>query len=740
MRFFKKTISVLLVLVLLLTAFSVSFSAFAVTYPCEGFVTGTSVNMRSDAGTGYKIVTVTTYQQELTVKGEKKGTDGYVWYSVTLDTGENGYIRSDFVHLKKSAQEFNRTGVVIRSSSGATTTTMYDAPGTWNNVVVSVPIGTKATIYEKDYDADGDMWYYSTVTIGGKTYKGYLFNTRVEITVDYEYDEEFENYLTKQGFPESYKERLRSVHAQYPNWVFIADHVNLSWQKAMEYETKLGWSLTDSGYEAWRSMKAGAYNWGDKSYIALDSGAWYAAHDDVVAYYLDPRNFLNVNSIFQFIGMSFDKNLHNKEALQNVLEGTFMEGNFPEKHDTYKTWADVLFAASEKYGMSPYALAAMILLEQGTNGSGASISGTVSGYKGYYNFLNIKAYQNGDISAIQNGMIYASSGTTYSRPWDNRLDSIFGGTEFYVHEYISNGQDTLYYKKFNVIKEPYASHQYMTNIRGADIEGGKTKSAYDLMLDAALVFKIPVYSNMPESPAAYPTTTGNNNYYLDSITVDGFSLSPDYNLYNNTYELVVKNSVEKVKVSATAKDSNAVVNGTGTYALKEGVNTIEISVVATSGRTNVYKVIIDRAEGSGQAETTFSKDKYTFSDNTVSDVAAGTTASAFITNLAVKNGSAVVINSSGEQNNSIVCTGDVVQIKKADGSLLANYHIAVKGDVSGDGKISLLDLSKVQRHLLQIEEVVYTNALAADVSGDGKVSLLDLSIIQRHLLQIESIK
>ena len=55
--------------------------------------------------------------------------------------------------------------------------------------------------------------------------------------------------------------------------------------------------------------------------------------------------------------------------------------------------------AASKSGVNPYVLAAMILQEQGTNGTGKCISGTVAGYQGYYNFFNIEAYQSGSMDA-----------------------------------------------------------------------------------------------------------------------------------------------------------------------------------------------------------------------------------------------------------------------------------------------------------------------------------------------------
>ena len=110
------------------------------------------------------------------------------------------------------------------------------------------------------------------------------------------------------------------------------------------------------------------------------------------------------------------------DGLKKLVSGTFLANNFPES--TYATYCDVIMEAAKQSGVSPYVLASMILTEQGTNGTGNSISGTVSGYKGFYNFFNVSAYAHSGRDAVTNGLIYASSGSTYMRPWNTRAKAI----------------------------------------------------------------------------------------------------------------------------------------------------------------------------------------------------------------------------------------------------------------------------------------------------------------------------
>lgn len=62
-----------------------------------------------------------------------------------------------------------------------------------------------------------------------------------------------------------------------------------------------------------------------------------------------------------------------------------------------------------------------------------------------------------------------------------------------------------------------------------------------------------------------------------------------------------------------------------------------------------------------------------------------------------------------------------------------------KGDTNGDGKVTLIDLANVQRHLLGIISLVGDNFAGADTNSDGKITLIDLANIQKHLLGIISL-
>lgn len=581
----------------------------------------------------------------------------------------------------------------------------------------------------------------------GIGYVSAKYVTNIKEIPKYDHDADFETNLTNQNFPESYKVLLRTLHAAHPNWIFKANHLTMTLNEAVDAESKVGESLVEDKYtkDSWKSMEKHAYDWDSNKYVSYDSGGWVTASRDVVEYYMEPRNFLNENGIYMFLDQTYDATIQNKEGLKYILKGTFMEGAFPE--DTYETYADVIMEAAKQSGVSPYVLAASIIIEQGTNGTGGSISGKVEGYEGYYNFFNIRAYKYGNYDAVQYGLLYAKSTNdnpekNLGRPWNTRAKSIIGGAQHYANGYVKRGQDNLYYKRFNVIVPDFYVNEYMTNVQGAYLETSKLKNGYSsVSADAALTFNIPVYKSTSEqNTTALPISEGANNYYITSLKIDGVAVE-GFDRYTRSYELSATNSKGTVKIEASVP-SGATLSGAGEVAVAEGKNTITLTVTAASGKKSNYTLYVlyskDGSSGGGSLEPTI-EGKYNMS-TFVSGVEVGTTVENFIKNFNVKNGTAKVLTSKGEvKTTGTISTGNIVAVYNNNGQQTAQYSIVIYGDTNGDGKISIVDLARVQKHLLEVSKFEGVQKSAADVNRDGKVSILDLARIQKHLLELTKI-
>ena len=596
------------------------------------------------------------------------------------------------------------------------------------------------TIYGDKISGGGINWY--KISYKGQTgYVSASYIVNVKAIPEYDHDATFEENLTAQGFPESYKALLRKLHANHPEWVFLSDKLNVSWSDAFAEQNKNARSLIHGTAKAsWKSMGEGAYNWNEGYYYEKDSGGWVVAAKEVVAYYLEPRNFLNENDVYIFLNQGYDSSFQNIDDLKKILKGTFMEKAFPESG--YSSYAEVIMEAAKKSGVSPYAIAATIIQEQGADGSGKSISGTVKGYEGYYNYFNYGAYKDKNFSdAVVRGLWCASGKngtTTYGRPWNTRAKSIIGGAQHYGNSYIKVGQDNLYYKKFDVITSSLYDNQYMTNIKAAVDEASKLKGAVSKA--DKLVFSIPIYKNMPDSyTTSLPTSDGANNYYLSALSVNGYNLTPTFNMYKNSYELVVDDSVDSIVVNATPV-SGAKVSGTGTKTLKEGTNNVEITVTAASGKTSKYTITVTRQEGGATEKPSAPSisGSYNVGEN-ITGISPSTSVSSFMNNIKINNGTAKLLNSSGSAKTSgNVATGDVLVVSSSSGEAFRKT-IVIYGDNNGDGKISIIDAANIKRHVLDIRSLNGPYKVAADTNRDGKITIVDFANIKRHILDIRTI-
>lgn len=297
------------------------------------------------------------------------------------------------------------------------------------------------------------------------------------------------------GFPESYKPYLRNLHANHPNWIFIPQNTGIDWNTFIAAEMAPERSLIERSVpDVYKGKQSWAYNPETGEYYGLSGYNWVQASESAVKYYADPRNFLDEQGIFQFELLGYNGELQTEAGVEAILSGTFMSHTVMPG-DTI-TYAQAFCRVGQETQTSPYMLAARVRQEQGTAGTSPLISGSYPGYENLYNFFNIGAYGSTSEEIYVNGLNRART-----EGWTSRFNSIQGGARILSGNYISKSQDTLYLQKFHVVNNGYTlfTHQYMQNIRGAVNEAKTAYNTYNSIgiLNNALIFKIPVYINMP---------------------------------------------------------------------------------------------------------------------------------------------------------------------------------------------------------------------------------------------------
>lgn len=62
---------------------------------------------------------------------------------------------------------------------------------------------------------------------------------------------------------------------------------------------------------------------------------------------------------------------------------------------------------------------------------------------------------------------------------------------------------------------------------------------------------------------------------------------------------------------------------------------------------------------------------------------------------------------------------------------------AVYGDVNGDGDITVVDATLVQKHVVQLETLSADKQILADVNGDNTISVVDATLIQKYIVHLK---
>lgn len=459
--------------------------------------------------------------------------EGNTYQTHALDEEDEAWIGEAREALQNIVEE-REVMALVYLCDDLTIRTEADAGST---KVVTVPSGQMVDIIDVTVDESYQVWEKVSAEVSGTVYEGYIPRDNLACSDErfLEWEELYGmnpgaavmlaeenatgNYADIEQFPESYQPALIELKKQHPNWTFVRQNTELDFQTAVNNELQGGKSL---GYKSY----------GDYCKEGQHSPNWYFASEDVLKLYMDPRNSLHENAIFQFEQLTYNASYHTEAAVESFLNNTFMN-NSKNAPGTVMTFSKIIWSigAEDVRQVSPFHLAARILQEQG-EGTSPLISGTYPGYEGYYNYFNIGASGSTNEQVIVNGLNYAKNSN-----WNSAYYSILGGAEIISANYIKKGQDTLYLQKFNVsptASNPVYTHQYMQNISAPTTEALSIKKLYESAgaLENTFVFKIPVYENMPASPCPMPTSSTNvvlqvpSGYDAATIYVDGVAYTP----------------------------------------------------------------------------------------------------------------------------------------------------------------------------------------------------------------------
>ena len=289
-------------------------------------------------------------------------------------------------------------------------------------------------------------------------------------------------------------EAVDKLTSQHPNWQFEVLYTGLDFYTAVQGEYE-HYTVDSTGKRQYANLvDTNVYKGAWIAPNPVVTGNWAQASYNGIAYFMDPRNFLNDTDAFQFVDLSdYYNSGATLESIQYQVNGTFLN-NFAE---------DVRISC-EHQNVNPYYIIARLFQEQGKNGS-ATIYMDGGDGKQYFNPFNIGAVNGNDVAT--------ALAKAKEQGWDSMQKGIEGGISFIRQNYLDAHQNTLYLNKFDVNPNSpggFYTHQYMQNLSAAYSEARTFRSAYvdTGTLDNTIKFIIPVYENMPTEPAARPSEQG----------------------------------------------------------------------------------------------------------------------------------------------------------------------------------------------------------------------------------------
>lgn len=590
----------------------------------HGYVKGTGVNVRQDAGTKSAVLG-TLSNVEVLILGSKQSSRGETWYQIrTLDGRLTGYMHGDYIGINS-----NTLGILKGDTNGDYDINQTDIDNVNKHISGTQKLSGAAF---NSADVNGDNKIDATDAA--------LIKDHIDGKKD----------ISLLAFPDSYKTLLTAVKQVYPNYIFVADYIDLSFSEVVYNQTLKHRKLVNMSSDgiSWRALGPENYNWQTGKWNTY-SGNWTDASKEVIAYYLDPRNFLNITNIYTFVTQSYNAK-QNEEMLSKIIKGTYLEKGFSDTSDYGGSYVKIIMEAAKQSGVSPYVLASTLILEQGREGK----SDLISGKYGYYNFFNFSA---SGADVVGNGIAYAKS-----QGWSTRSASIIGGAKKYAEGYIAAGQNTYYYKDFDVQDTNPYTHQYAQSIYDAISSSALLRTAYIGQSNEAAVFRIPVYKDMPSTAAVKPEENNKlNNYYFSAITVGG--LSPAFSMYTQKYTLSVSGNTSVY----VATPKGALYLGATQFSLKKGANTVTLPVKAETGFTNNYTITVT---ASADCTLSISTDQPTY-----------------------KLGDA---NGDGEI--------DIIDIAAVKMHILERRTLTgaffISGDANKDGEIDIIDIAAIKMHIL----------------------------------------
>ena len=284
---------------------------------------------------------------------------------------------------------------------------IYQEPSQEAVAINSLTSGSQVKLEGVVWNETG-LWFQIGFASNDIAYSGYIQSEYV-VTADSRLEEWKAQYLPDyavgtlsrgaargatqvSAFPSSYQSFIQKLIQAHPNWTFVPMNTGLEWADVLAAEMKNGVNLVETYQpDTWKSTAPEDYNMETGEWVIKNGTNWVQASESIVKYFLDPRNFLQEEYVFQFEQLVYGDH-HTEDGVEKILSGTFMSHKkLEDGSEGGITYAQAFMKIGKDLKVSPYFLASRVRQEQGVSGTSSLISGTYPGYEGYYNYFNRRA-------------------------------------------------------------------------------------------------------------------------------------------------------------------------------------------------------------------------------------------------------------------------------------------------------------------------------------------------------------
>lgn len=203
-----------------------------------------------------------------------------------------------------------------------------------------------------------------------------------------------------------------------------------------------------------------------------------------------------------------------------------------------------------------------------------SVQGSTTAYVGDNIRLSVLASSNSSLGTFE-----------YTLSYDSSVAKLTSGSLHIVdYQHVGQSKATNSYT-FKALKTGTVTFKPV-NVSVLDFDGNEC-----LQGSSGLTVTI---KNKEQKEVVTKNYSKNNN--LSSLSIDGATLSPSFDKNVTEYNVTMKAGTEKINVKATSEDNKATVSGIGEVSVKEGLNKIDVVVLAENKDKKTYTINVNVEE------------------------------------------------------------------------------------------------------------------------------------------------